>query len=756
MKIKTQLLICIIVFSVILLIIAASVANTEQQVSQLNAQEEISNNIERGASNLNSISVNYFLYQQDQEISQWNSTLTSLSSDLANLKLSSSQQQTLAQNVTIDLQSLNVLFDDVVSYLQSASRNVSVRIDPAFQLKWSTMAVQGQTLTSDASHLSSSLNDQAHQVNDTNILLIVSLVGTFGAFLIIIYLLIFRRTLKSVTELQNGINRIGAGNLDYSIKIKGKNEITELSRAFNQMSANLKNVTASKTDLEQTQASLRESEQRWATTLASIGDAVIATDVTGRVMFMNGAAEELTGWTLSESSQKPVKEVFNIVNEQTRSEVENPVNKVLEKGLVVGLANHTVLIRKNKTEVAIDDSGAPIKDKEGKTTGVVLIFRDITERKKAEEAVTKQAELIDLSPVAIIVCNLDGVISFWSKGAEKLYGWTKGEAIGQDIHSLLKTEFHQTLEEILNKVKMEGKWSGELVHTSKDGSKVTAQSYWLGKYGADGKIVELLESNVDITERIRMQTKIEESAVLLEEYANQMEELANKRAEQLKDAERLAAIGATAGMVGHDIRNPLQAITSDIYLAKTELASTPETEEKSNALDSLTEIEKNIDYINKIVSDLQDFARPLTPKIEEIDLEQTVHSVLANLNIPGNVTIKHSIKRNFPKIKTDQSYMQRILTNLANNAIQAMPKGGKIAISAIRKGEKAIITVEDNGEGIPENVRGKLFTPLVTTKSKGQGFGLSVVKRFTEGLGGTVTFESEVGKGTKFIIELPL
>ena len=177
---------------------------------------------------------------------------------------------------------------------------------------------------------------------------------------------------------------------------------------------------------------LQESEQRWATTLASIGDAVIATDTSGKIAVLNGEAEKLTGWKLSEASQKPVKEVFNIVNEQTRLEVENPIDRVLREGMVVGLANHTVLIQKNGSEVPIDDSGAPIKDKDGKTTGVVLIFRDITGRKKAEEATAKQAELIDLSPDAIIVRKLDGTITFWSKGAEKLYGWTKEEAIGQE------------------------------------------------------------------------------------------------------------------------------------------------------------------------------------------------------------------------------------------------------------------------------------------------------------------------------------
>jgi len=293
------------------------------------------------------------------------------------------------------------------------------------------------------------------------------------------------------------------------------------------------------------------------------------------------------------------------------------------------------------------------------------------------------------------------------------------------------------------------------MHRTKAGQEVIVQSWWLMKTNENGE-GEIFESNMDITERRMLQEKLEESAVRLEEYATQMEELANQRLEKLKNAERLAAIGATAGMVGHDIRNPLQAITSDIFLAKTDLASTPESEEKKNIQESLDEIEKNVDYINKIVADLQDYARPLSPKLEEINLEQTVHSVLANINIPGNVTVKHSIRREFPKLKLDQSYIQRILTNLSNNAIQAMPKGGKLTISAVTKNGKAIISVEDTGEGIPEGFRNKLFTPLATTKSKGQGFGLSVVKRLTEGMGGTVTFESEVGKGTKFTIELPI
>ena len=247
----------------------------------------------------------------------------------------------------------------------------------------------------------------------------------------------------------------------------------------------------------------------------------------------------------------------------------------------------------------------------------------------------------------------------------------------------------------------------------------------------------------------RMLEMLEENEKALKTYSGHLAGLVEERTKKLRDSERLAAIGATAGMVGHDIRNPLQAITGDVYLAKIELASTPQSEEKTNALECLTEIEKNTDYINKIVADLQDFVKPIIPKIEETDVEKIVNSTLANLQVPINITVKQSVPKDFPKIKADQSYLQRILTNLANNAIQAMLNGGNLTIATTSRNGKAFISVEDTGEGIPEKIRSKLFTPLVTTKMTGHGFGLAAVKRFTEGMGGSISFETEIGKGNQ-------
>ena len=138
---------------------------------------------------------------------------------------------------------------------------------------------------------------------------------------------------------------------------------------------------------------LRRQREWLSVTLASIGDAVIATDTEGRITFMNPVAEALTGWKFPDASQKPVKDVFNIINEGTRREVENPVARVLQEGVIIGLANHTLLVRKDGTEVPIDDSAAPIQEAGGKILGVILVFRDITERKRAEEALRESEQI---------------------------------------------------------------------------------------------------------------------------------------------------------------------------------------------------------------------------------------------------------------------------------------------------------------------------------------------------------------------------
>jgi PAS domain S-box-containing protein len=242
-----------------------------------------------------------------------------------------------------------------------------------------------------------------------------------------------------------------------------------------------------------------------------------------------------------------------------------------------------------------------------------------------------------------------------------------------------------------------------------------------------------------------------EGIALIATDITERKELENK----LHEKERLAAIGATAGMVGHDIRNPLQAMMSDVYLLKELLTSMPQIRTKDEVAESLDGLEKNISYVNKIVADLQDYARPLKPEYSYVFLPDLIASVFKTVALPDNVKLSIDVK--IPdKLETEATFIRRSLTNLVNNAVQAMPDGGNLTIAASKRADKMLITVEDTGSGIPEEVKPKLFSPMTTTKAKGQGLGLAVVKRLIEALNGSVSFESQEGKGTKFIVELPL
>jgi signal transduction histidine kinase len=251
----------------------------------------------------------------------------------------------------------------------------------------------------------------------------------------------------------------------------------------------------------------------------------------------------------------------------------------------------------------------------------------------------------------------------------------------------------------------------------------------------------------DITEQKELQKR-------LEDYTKNLEKTVDERTKQLRVSERLAAIGQTAGMVGHDIRNPLQAITGDLYLIEQEINANP-TCVNAEIVESIAAINENIAYINKIVSDLQDYTRTLKPTVSMVNLKEVISTALAGRKISENIALEVLAGTDL-NFKTDPTFLRRIISNLITNAIQAMPNGGKLTIDAFKENNTALISIQDTGVGIPEEAKPNLFKPLFTTKAKGQGLGLAVVKRLIEILNGKITFESQEGKGTKFIVELPL
>jgi PAS domain S-box-containing protein len=432
--------------------------------------------------------------------------------------------------------------------------------------------------------------------------------------------------------------------------------------------------------------------------------------------------------------------------------------------------------------------GVPLKS-EGKTIGMIAVGNknggfneqdlnalesivpyivEAFSRKKAEQALKENEERFRLVAEAakVMVYEIQystGNVTVFS--GEEVIGYHKGEITGSTawwLSQIHKDDIERVEEQAKKGIASEQEYMLEYRVKRKQGDYIFVHDTVKVVRDSLGNIVRLIGGLRDVTSRkqseealLKSKAQLEFKTAEVQKYATSMEKLAEERAKMLRDSERLATIGATAGMVGHDIRNPLQAITGDIYLTKTELDTLPKNPSKEAITENLNAIEENIFYINKIVADLQDFARPLVPSLSQVDIEPLIKAAIESKVLPTNIQASYHIDNCVRTICTDVDMLKRILNNLGLNAIQAMPNGGKVTVTATKNRDNIVISIQDTGEGIPEDVKLKLFKPMMTTKSKGQGFGLAVVKRLTEVLGGTVSFESEVGKGTKFTIELP-
>ncbi len=255
--------------------------------------------------------------------------------------------------------------------------------------------------------------------------------------------------------------------------------------------------------------------ERLRITLASIGDAVISTDAEGRVAFMNGVAEALTGWPQAEALGRPLSETFNIVNQRTRQQTENPALRALREGAIVGLANHTVLIARDGVERPIDDSAAPIREG-GAALGAVLVFRDVSERQRAEVAMARLAAIVESSEDAIISKTLDGVIRSWNAAAERLFGYTAEEAVGRPVTLIIPPERIAEEQVILSQLRRGERVNHfETVRMARDGRRLDISRTSSPVRDDEGVVVGASKIARDITEIKRFQAEQERLAYTL-------------------------------------------------------------------------------------------------------------------------------------------------------------------------------------------------------------------------------------------------
>ncbi len=373
------------------------------------------------------------------------------------------------------------------------------------------------------------------------------------------------------------------------------------------------------------------------------------------------------------------------------------------------------------------------------------VISDITERKLAEETLRRQAALIDLSPNAIIVRDLDNRIISWSQGAETLYGWTKEEALGQVTHPLLATRFPEPLEDITEQFEKTGRWSGELVHRTKDGRSMYVQSWWLAEIDEFGKRTGLLESNVDITERKRAEQEVQQLNISLEERVSERTsalEAANKELE------------AFSYSVSHDLRAPLRAIDGFSQAVLEDYgAQLPEEGRRD-----LQTIRGGAQRMGVLIDDLLKFSRlsrsPLNT--HEVDVAKLVRHVIEDLKSQREGRQVELRIGALPECHGDAALLNQVWINLISNAFKYTLRRETAVIEIgcrLEDGEQ-VYFVRDNGAGFNMRYVGKLFGVFQrlhrADEFEGTGVGLAIVQRIINRHGGRIWAEAAVNEGATF------
>jgi PAS domain S-box-containing protein len=577
----------------------------------------------------------------------------------------------------------------------------------------------------------------------------VLLAASFVAFL-----LSTRLRSLIVDPLSNLVRTAGivSDTRDYSVRApKATNdELGVLVDAFNAMLSGIQTRDSDlRRALSERGAALLEAENArdsLATTLASIGDAVISTDETGRVVLVNRAAEALLRCTECDGVGKPFDEIFRIVDEHTRQPLPSPVARTLSEGKHQDLANHTLLVARDGTEIPIDNSCAPLLDKTGRIHGAVLVFRDVTSRRRADETSRLLAAIVQSSDDAIIGYTLDGVVTSWNHGAERIFGYTAQEMIGRDcavLHPKGQNEMPEVLERIRNGERVDQYLA---VGCKRDNTAIDISVAVSPLYDAIGRTIGASKIARDVTEQVRATARL---AALNTDLKRTNERLARSN----EDLERFAFIAS------HDFQEPLRMIT---VFSQLLIRSYPaESDERAGMF--VDNIVSGTQRIRELLADLLAYTevgvRPEEPD-HSVDLNIVLQKVKTTLAIEIAETGATIIADPLPSLHAYEGHFISLFQNLIGNAIKYRGTSSpEIRISASRNDEFLRFSFADNGIGISPEFHDKIFVAFKRLHGKqipGTGIGLAICQRVVERYGGRIWVESELGKGAVFSFTLPI
>ena len=475
---------------------------------------------------------------------------------------------------------------------------------------------------------------------------------------------------------------------------------------------------------------LIESERKYRTLVQNSRDGILLS--TGReLVFANKQAALIHGCDSVEELME--QEPSDILHPEDRKYVEDMFLALQRGEEVPPLIEHRIVLP-DGTVRNIQSYGSLIQYA-GKSSTLVFV-RDITKRKRLEEIMRHERDnllrIMDSTVDGMYIVNQQYDIEYMNPVLREEYGPSRGRKC---------YEYFQDRGEVCPGCRNEEVFAGKSVRwewyfPKKDSTYDLVDVPLINPDGSTAKLGILR----DITERKVMEDK-------LREYADHLETLAEKKTSELVDAERMAAAGRIASMVGHDLRGPLQTIKNAIYL----LGHAPEEK------DELLRVMNNaVDFAVDMIKELHTSTRDVTPQVQEADVGAIVQRVVAMASLPDSVEVETQMGEGLEAVPLDPVQIRRVLDNLVRNAVEAMPEGGRLSIAGEVKGGVLYLSVSDTGVGIPEDELPDIFTLFKTTKPSGLGLGLAFCKRAVEAHGGSIGVESKAGEGTTLTITLPV
>jgi len=473
-------------------------------------------------------------------------------------------------------------------------------------------------------------------------------------------------------------------------------------------------------------------------------DAIIGKSLEGIVLSWNTGAERMFGYNASEMLGRPILQIVSA--DRPEEEVE------LLKEVREGKIRHyeTVRIRKDGEPIDVSLTSSPIKNARGEIIGVSSICRDITERKRVHEALEHQAailreqtQMLDLANV--MARDMTDHIILWNAGMEKMYGWTRNEALGRISHELLRTRFPATLERIREILFNQDHWEGELVHFRKDGRPMSVATQWVLHRGKDGNPAAILEITNDITERKQAEQQVLRMNVELEQRVQE-------RTSELTAANK--EMEAFTYSVAHDLRAPLRHIDAFSKILHEDFAAKLPPEAK-RYLDNIRNGSRNM---SRLVDDLLNLARVGRQELKRqpTQLRSLVDEVLVDLKRETEGRAIEWRIHPLPTIQCDSGLMKQVFANLLSNAVKyTRPRPrAVIEVGHLKVNGDTAVFVKDNGVGFNMKYADKLFGVFQRLHRaedfEGTGVGLATVDRIVRKHGGSIWAEAAIDKGATF------